>query len=268
MSLFAHALRPLSCAALIGVMLVGCTSTPPSAQTANRSTVEKHAMLSHAQIDSLLANPDRKPSDRAMDARRKPAELLSFIGVAPGMTALDLSAGGGYTSSLLARAVGSTGKVYAQSAPRGDAAPPSFPVLSARVGTDGNIVPVLRRFDDPIPPEVAHQALDLVTIVDNYHDLGHLGVDRARLNRAVYEALKPGGVYIIVDHAGRPGTGISESGTLHRVEEAFVRQEVEGAGFRYAGSGDFLRNPNDPRDRNAPEGGQAKDGFALKFVKR
>ncbi|MBK4737678.1 class I SAM-dependent methyltransferase [Noviherbaspirillum pedocola] len=230
--------------------------------------MEKGATLSHAQIDSLLANPDRKPSDRAMDARRKPAELLSFVGARSGMIALDLSAGGGYTSSLLARAAGPSGKVYAQSAPRGDAPPPSFPVLSARVGADGNIVPALRRFDDPVPPEVAHQALDLVTFVDNYHDLGHLGVDRAKLNRAVHEALKPGGVYVIVDHAGRPGTGISESATLHRVEEAFVKQEVESAGFRFVGSGDFLRNPNDPRDRNAPEGGQAKDGFALKFVKR
>lgn len=223
--------------------------------------------MSDAQIASLLASPDRKPSDRAMDARRKPAELLRFIGVRPGMTALDLAAGGGYTTSLLARAAGPVGKVYAQSAPRKDGPPPSFPVLQARVGVDGNIAPVLRPFDEPVPPELAHEQLDLVTMVDNYHDLGHLGVDRGRMNRAIFAALKPGGVYVIVDHAGRPGTGISESATLHRVEEAFVKQEVESAGFRFAGAGDFLRNPNDPRDKNAPEGGQAKDGFALKFVK-
>ena len=101
----------------------------------------------------------------------------------------------------------------------------------------------------------------------NYHDLGHLGVDRAPMNAAVFRALKPGGLYVIADHAGRPGTGISESGTLHRVEEAFVRREVEAAGFRLVASGDFLRNPQDPRDRNVPEPPQPKDEFVLKFVK-
>ena len=101
----------------------------------------------------------------------------------------------------------------------------------------------------------------------NYHDLGHLGVDRAQMNAALFRALKPGGAYVIADHSGRPGTGISESGTLHRVEEAFVRREVEAAGFRLVAHGDFLRNPNDPRDRNTPEPPQPKDEFVLKFVK-
>ena len=101
----------------------------------------------------------------------------------------------------------------------------------------------------------------------NYHDLGHLGVDRARMNAALFAALKPGGVYVIADHSGRPGTGISESGTLHRVEEAFVRREVEAAGFRFAAEGSFLRNPADPRDRNEPDPPQPKDEFVLKFVK-
>ncbi|MDQ2735089.1 MAG: hypothetical protein M3Y55_08900, partial [Pseudomonadota bacterium] len=100
-----------------------------------------------------------------------------------------------------------------------------------------------------------------------YHDLGWMGVDRARMNRAIFAALKPGGMYVIADHAGRPGTGISESGTLHRVEESFVRGEVEGAGFRLRESGSFLRNPNDPRDRNTPEPAQPKDEFVLKFIK-
>ena len=101
----------------------------------------------------------------------------------------------------------------------------------------------------------------------NYHDLGHMGVDRARMNRAAFAALKPGGLYVIADHSGRPGTGISEAGTLHRVEESFLRQEVESAGFRQVASANFLRNPNDPRDRNTPEPPQPKDEFVLKFVK-
>ena len=109
--------------------------------------------------------------------------------------------------------------------------------------------------------------LDLVTLMFNYHDLGHLGIDRAAMNKAVFKALKSGGVYVIADHAGRPGTGISEAGTLHRIEEAFLRREVEAAGFKLAAEGTFLRNPNDPRDKNTPDPPQPKDEFVLKFVK-
>ena len=126
---------------------------------------------------------------------------------------------------------------------------------------------VVRPFEDPIPPELTPGGLDVVTLMFNYHDLGHLGVDRARMNRAVFAALKPGGVYVIADHAGRPGTGISEAGTLHRIEQAFLEQEVQQAGFQLADSADFLRNPNDPRDKNTPEPAMPKDQFVVKFVK-
>jgi predicted methyltransferase len=253
--------------------------------------------------------------------------------VRPGSTVLDLSAGGGYTTELLARAVGPAGHVYGQSAPRdpsraGPAAPeganaPSAtgagagagrpasaaagarasgaaaapaPIVGETAASSGgpapaasappaprtsatalaerarkpatpNITAVVQRFEDPVPAALAGGAVDLATLMFNYHDLGHLGVDRAAMNAAVFRALKPGGVYVIADHAGRPGTDISESGTLHRVEEAFVRREVEAAGFRWVASGDFLRNPQDPRDRNVPEPPQPKDEFVLKFVK-
>jgi predicted methyltransferase len=130
-----------------------------------------------------------------------------------------------------------------------------------------NIVPVVQPFENPAPPEVASNGLDLVTLIFNYHDLGWLGVDRAQMNRALFAALKPGGIYVIADHSGRPGTGISESGTLHRIDESFLRAEVEAAGFRWVQSGDFLRNPGDPRDRNTPDPAQPKDEFVLKFVK-
>jgi predicted methyltransferase len=210
------------------------------------------------------------------------------------MVALDLSAGGGYTTELLARAVGPMGRVYGQSAPRnpvarppaapeGAAAPaavasspaprpapvPSPQALAerARNPAAGNIIPVVQRFEDPVPAAVASNGLDLVTLMFNYHDLGHLGVDRTQMNRTVFAALKPGGMYVIADHAGRPGTGISESGTLHRIEESFLRKEVEAAGFVFAGEGNFLRNPSDPRDKNTPEPPQPKDEFVLKFVK-
>lgn len=228
--------------------------------------------------------------------------MLAFIGVRPGMVVLDVSTGGGYTAELLARAIGPGGQVYAQYQPRdpgraqpapaapegashpGTPAPPTPPPAAApRTSATAiaerqqrmqaaqvpaaTIVVVAQRFDDPVPPAVAEARLDLVTLMFNYHDLGYLGVDRASMNRAIFRALKPGGVYVIADHAGRPGTGISESGTLHRIEEAFLRQEIEAAGFRLAGEGQFLRNPGDPRDRNTPDPPQPKDEFVLKFVK-
>ena len=233
---------------------------------------------------ALVASSDRAAGDRINDERRKPVEMLAFIGVRPGSTALDVSAGRGYTTELIARAVGPDGRVYGQRPPsaatatppppqpEGQAAPPPrapgvMPTLAERSAKIGNMVAVMRPFEDPAPPEVANGGLDLVTLMFNYHDLGFMGVDRAAMNRAIFRALKPGGTYVIADHSGRAGTGISESGTLHRVEEDFVIREVQAAGFRVASRGDFLRNPRDPRDRNTPEPPMPKDEFVLKFVK-
>src|SRR5262249_3987196 len=130
------------------------------------------------------------------------------------------------------------------------------------------IVAVSRPFADPFPPELAAERIDLVTLMFNYHDLGHLGVDRAAMNSAVFRALKPGRLYVIADHSGRPGAGIRDSGTLHGRGEAFLGKEVEGAGFKRREEGIFLRTPNDPRDKNTPDPPQPKDEFVLKFVKR
>jgi len=219
--------------------------------------------LSPAQVQAIVASPDRSDADRRNDARRKPVEMLSFIGARPGMVVLDVSAGGGYTSELLARAVAPSGRVYSQT-PR-----PPGATLAERLKTPAaaRIVSVVQPFENPAPAEVGAGAVDLVTLMFNYHDFGAMGVDRARLNAAVYAALKPGGVYVVADHAGRPGTGISESATLHRVEEALVRREVEASGFRLVAAGEFLRNPADPRDRETPDPPMAKDEFVLKFVK-
>jgi predicted methyltransferase len=259
--------------------------------------------LSSAQIIEILASPDRTAADRTNDLRRKPEQMLAFIGIRPGIVALDLSAAGGYTTELLARSIGPTGKVYGQSRPRDPnqapasasvaegnsrpnlppaanpaasaAAPRPSPVTLADRDTKlreagipaAPIVALSRPFEDPVPLDLASEQIDLVTLMFNYHDLGHLDVDRAAMNRAVFRALKPGGLYVIADHAGRPGTGISESGTLHRIEEVFLRQEVEAAGFRLAEEATFLRNPNDPRDKNTPDPPQPKDEFVLKFVR-
>jgi predicted methyltransferase len=275
---------------MIFAMALAACSSSPVAPTAP-------GVLAPARVAEILASPDRSAADRINDKRRKPEEMLNFIGIRPGTVALDVSAGGGYTTELLARAVGPSGRVYGQSAPRaargrpleaegaampmaaatlaGGAAPvapgprPSPVALAerARNSNASNIVAVVQPFESPVPAEVASDGLDLITLMFNYHDLGWMGVDRNRMNRAIFAALKPGGMYVIADHAGRTGTGISESGTLHRVEEEFVRHEVEDAGFRLREIGYFLHNPNDPRDRNTPDPPQPKDEFVLKFVK-
>ena len=233
--------------------------------------------LSRAELDAIVASPDRSAADRTTDERRKPAEMLAFIGVRPGMAALDLSAGGGYTTELLARAAGPSGVVYGQSRPPGPAASGAAPrrtsamALAERAtkvtSPAARLVAVERPFEDPAPAERASAGLDVVTLMFNYHDLTYLPVDRARMNAAVFRALKPGGVYVVADHAAQPGTGLSVASTLHRIDEVFLRREVEAAGFRLADEGLFLRSRADPRDREDPEPPMLKDEFVLRFVK-
>lgn len=280
--------RYTSTAAAIGSALILLGASMGSAAQPTVASADASPPLSAERIADIVASPDRSPADRVNDMRRMPKQMLAFIGVRPGMVVLDLSAGGGYSTELLARSVGTSGRVYGQRAPQIERPPPAAPegaaappaasapasaparqTLASRAANPlaGHIVAIVQPFEAPVPPELATGGLDLVTLMFNYHDLGHMGVDRARMNQAVFAALKPGGLYVIADHSGRPGTGISEAGTLHRIEEAFLRAEVERAGFKLRDVGDFMRNPSDPRDRNTPEPPQPKDEFVLKFVK-
>jgi len=210
---------------------------------------------------ALVASADRSDADRNNDKRRNPVELLKFYDLRPGMVAADLGAIGGYNTELIARAVGATGRVYAH----------NLPLYAARI-TDrmktpamANVVAVTREYEDPLPPDARN--LDAVIFNFAYHDTVHLGVDRTKLNRAIFNALKSGGVYIIADHSGRAGTGASETKSLHRIEEAFLRKEVEAAGFRLVAEGQFLRNPDDPRTVVVQKNTVPNDEFVLKFVK-
>jgi len=210
--------------------------------------------------------PDRSDADRVIDQRRQPEKLLSFYAVRPGMRVLDLGAGGGYNTELLARVVGPKGVVYAQNTRY-------FLDTFVKGRFDErlkkpemrNVVHTVREFDDPAPPEARN--LDLVTFNFVYHDTAWLGTDRMKMNRAVFAALKPGGVYIVADHSGRPGTGVSEAKTLHRIEESVVRKEVEAAGFKLVAETGFLRNADDPRDASVFKPKVPNDEFVLKFVK-
>jgi predicted methyltransferase len=248
------------------------TAATPASTAAPSTTAPGSASIAVApELRAIVDAPDRDARDRALDAGRKPAELLAFIGVKPGMKVAELGAGGGYTTELLARAVGPTGVVYAQNSPWLLEAFAKKPwAARAAKPVNAHVVGVTREFDDPLPPEA--KDLDAVVCVLFYHDTFWLKVDRAKMNAAVLHALKPGGVYVVVDHSGRPKTDATEVKTLHRIEESVVRDEIEHAGFKLAEEGSFLREPSDTRDWNAsPMAAGEKRGhsdrFALKFVK-
>lgn len=222
-------------------------------------------MESRPDYAALIAAPDRDEADRAIDLRRKQPQLLAFTEVRPGMRVLDMGAGGGYTTELLARAVGKTGQVLAHNTPEMN--PRGRERITERLKKPllQTVQAVFRPYDDPLPEGTAR--LDLITFFFAYHDVTFMKVDREQMNRRLFEALKPGGMLIIADHSARPGAGDSVARTLHRIEESFVRKELEQAGFRLLEQGQFLRNPDDLRDENVNRSKTPADEFVLKFVR-
>ena len=218
------------------------------------------------EIRAVVASPDRSEADRKTDERRKPEMMLAFAGVKPGMRVLEVGAGSGYSAELLARSVGPQGKVYAHNSPEAIERfiKTRFDERAAKP-VMGNVVKLVRSFEDPVPGDVRN--LDLVTMLYEYHDTPAMGIDRSKMNRNIFDAIKPGGHFVVVDHAAKAGTDASVGKTLHRIDEALVRREVEAAGFRFATSADFLRNPEDPREATSSRATFRVDAFALKFVK-
>jgi predicted methyltransferase len=215
---------------------------------------------------AIVAAPDRSDADRQTDQRRAPEKMLAFTGVKTGMKVMDVEANAGYSTELLARAVGPTGKVYAQdSQALIDSLVKDKFDIRAQKDAMKNVVHVIRPFDDPVPPDVGN--LDLITIFYSYHDITYMPVDRAAMNKKLFAALKPGGFLVIADHSARQGDGVSVAKTFHRIEEAALRQEVEAAGFRLVAQGDFMRNPEDTRDFIVFKPKVPVDNFALKFQK-
>lgn len=190
----------------------------------------------------------RPPGDVAKDALRHPAEVLAFAGVKPGDTVIEILPGGGYYTRLLSAAVGPSGKVYAVIptfvAEHMSKAVDNEKALAAEPGY-GNVrvvVEGLGHITDQGPADVVFTA-------QNYHDLHNPQVPpdtAAQVDKAVYAALKPGGTFLVEDHVGAPGTGATQGGTLHRIEPAFARKEIEGSGLVFAGSSPVVANPADP----------------------
>jgi predicted methyltransferase len=215
--------------------------------------------------EAIVAAADRSDADRKNDIRRKPAQILAFTGIRPGMKVLDMATGGGYSTELVARTVGPTGVVYGQDGPNGP--PGGLKNYVARAATPAmkGVIRLIRPYDDPVPPEV--RDLDAITFLFEYHEMPKAGIDLAKMNRRLFEILKPGGVLIIADHSAVAGAGGEVGPTLHRIEEAFVRRHVEAAGFRLIEEGNFLRNPADKRDVTVFKNNVPNDEFFLKFQK-
>jgi predicted methyltransferase len=213
---------------------------------------------------AIIAAPGRSDADKQTDKRRDPVLLLSFTAVKPGMTVLDMGAGGGYSTELMARAVGPSGKVYAQDHEKSDRATERF---EARMKTDAmkNVTVLDRPFDDPVPEDVKN--LDLITFFFFYHDTTYMPVDRAAMNKKLFDALKPGGMLIVADHSAKEGAGTSVGKTLHRIEQNALEKEVLAAGFQLIAAGEFLRHPEDTREEKIFGSKTPVDEFVLKFRK-
>ncbi len=224
-----------------------------------------------AFLSAALADPARPEADRARDAGRRPGELLVFAGLKPGMKVIDLIPGTGYFTRIFSKAVGPSGRVYAyvpdELTAIAKGRPPS---VAAFVGKPpyGNSRMILRT----LPLFSAPEKVDMVFTAQNYHDM-HLDfmgpADLSVVNRKVFAALKPGGVYIVIDHSAKAGSGLRDTGTLHRIDAALVRREIEAAGFIYEGESRILRNPRDAMTINVfePSIRGRTDQFIYRFRK-
>jgi predicted methyltransferase len=214
---------------------------------------------------ALIAAPDRSDADREADKRRDPLPLLKFAGPKPGMKVLDMGAGGGYSTELMARAVAPNGKVYGQFP--ADGFQKAIDNFNARLKTPAmsDAAADFRPFDDPISPEMSN--LDLITFLFYYHDTTYMSVDRVAMDQKMFAALKPGGYLVLADHAAAAGADISVGKSLHRIDEAIVRKELEAAGFKFVAAGDFWRVPGDTRDFSSNRPPSPVDSFVLKFQK-
>jgi predicted methyltransferase len=220
-------------------------------------------------IDAAIADPSRPAADRARDAERKPAEMLAFAGVKPGMVVVDMLPGGGYFTRLFSDVVGPNGKVVAYVPDEMYASHPKSLDAVTAIAADpahNNVQPAHNPALAPGPANV----VDVIWTSQNYHDLHNVpGLDLVAFNKVIYASVRPGGVYVVLDHSAPAGSGVSDTNTLHRIDEATVRKEVEAAGFVFDGESKVLANPADPRTAKVfdPSIRGHTDQFVLRFRK-
>lgn len=225
------------------------------------------AMRIPRPIAAAVADPDRPAADRQRDALRKPAACLAFAGVHPGMTVAELFPGEGYFTRLFSRIVGPKGHVYEfVPPPRKPGAAAPVAAIAANPHYHHNITVTIW----PVGKLPVPRPVDLVWTSQNYHDLHNIkGLDVVDFDRAVYEALKPGGIYLVLDHVAPAGSGLSDTSTLHRIDPEVVKKEVMSAGFQFVGQSNVLRNPHDPHTKIVfdPSIRGHTDQFIYKFRK-
>lgn len=211
-----------------------------------------------ANVTAALADAGRTDADRTADALRKPADMIAFADIKAGTVIAELAPGGGYFSRIFTKVVGPSGKVFAINGPANPARPSALAPLAAAPGS--NLVLV----DGPLETFKTTQPVDVVWTSRNYHDW--TPANRALINKAAFDALKPGGIYIVLDHAAVSGSGAN---TLHRMDETLARTELAAAGFQFVSASDVLRNPADDRTKAVFDGDvrSKTDQFVLKYRK-
>ena len=224
-----------------------------------------------ANIKAAVADSNRPDADKQRDANRKPAETLAFLGVKSGESVAELLPGGGYFTRLFSAAVGAKGHVYALVPERPANAPADMPDLAARVkaiAADShysNVSVVVA----PLASLAAPAPVDLVFTSQNYHDLHNFPVDVVGFNKSILNSLKPGGLYVVLDHSAEAGSALRDTKSLHRIDAEAVKKEVTEAGFEFVGAGDILANSADPRTAAVfdPSIRGKTDQFIIKFRK-
>jgi len=219
-------------------------------------------------VGLAIADKNRPEEDRALDAQRNPAVVLGYTGIKPGDIVVDLMPGKGYYTRLFSRMVGSKGKVYAlQPAEMDKIAPKGLESVRSFAGKEGyaNVTVLVEPVNELKLPE----PVDVIWTSQNYHDVKNIpNIDMLAFDKSVYDALKPGGVFIVLDHRANPDT-VNATSTLHRIDPAVVKKEVEAAGFKYEGESTVLKNPADDHTKGIRDGftqGQT-DQFVYKFRK-
>ena len=216
-------------------------------------------------ITAAVADPSRPAEDTARDASRKPAQVVAFAGLKAGDKVADLIPGSGYFTRIFAKVVGPTGKVYA-AVPQALAARPGImDGLNAIAKANPNVWAGAIDYAKLEFPE----KLDMVWTSENYHDFHNIpNGDVVALNTVIFNALKPGGVFMVEDHSA-PGTGTTATSTLHRIDPEVVIKEAQAAGFILEGRSDLLANPADPHTAPVfdPSIRGKTDKFLLKFRK-
>jgi predicted methyltransferase len=223
-----------------------------------------------AYVSASVDSPDRPKADTDRDALRHPGELITFAGMKPGERVADIMPGKGYFTRLFSKVVGPKGRVYAivpvELAPFAKKNKAALTALTHETGLS-NVTLAVRPVGDLATP----QPLDVAWTSDNYHDLyGFVGAAQAaQLDSGVFKALKPGGVFIVIDHVAKTGTSDTSAKTLHRIDPATVKAQVLAAGFKLDAESPMLANPADPHDAVifSPAIRGKTDQFVMRFLK-